>query len=322
MLLSLLYRSTMHEAQCGVSFFSLVVVGLQPRLLIDCTDVTRSNVTKALTSLTTFMLELPVHFGSQQTQSTRPINDLDFIMAACLSIAQSRPYKPGVIMISECNISSSSSQVCAFSCFDAIILHACSFHLPFQPMSASAIALAAADCSFSVIKPVSNARVFPLGCIPDPELMSFIARRSNGVMWVANLAVLGAVLITPDLFDSLDQLASRSHSLPEIQIILDAVSQRSSVFPQGRISELQHARPPPLSLQTSNPSLGGPGGVVASHTHQPRLLHKDAHSSNMQVSHISAASTIMRYLAFTPLCTSCGYLPKPASALFLEFSGE
>lgn len=170
---------------------------------------------------------------------------------------------------------------------------------PFQPMSASAIALAAADCSFSVIKPVSNARVFPFGCIPDVELMSFVARRSGGVMWVANLAVLGAVLITPDLFDSLDKLASRSHLLPEIQIILDAVSQRCSLFPQSRSSDPYHNQSPPMSLQTVSPSMGGPGGVASSHTHQPRLLHKDAHNSNMQV--------ICHVSAFT--CTLC-LMPK------------
>lgn len=116
MLLSLLYRSTMHEAQRGVSFFSLVVAGLQPRLLVDCTDVTRSNVKMALTSLAAYMLDLPSIFGSQP-QSSRPISDLDFLMSMCLSIAQSRPYKPGVIMISECNVSSSSSQVSFYASF-------------------------------------------------------------------------------------------------------------------------------------------------------------------------------------------------------------
>jgi hypothetical protein len=156
-------------------------------------------------------------------------------------------------------------------------------HIPVQPISASAIALAVADCSFSVIKPVTNARTFPFGCIPDENLMSFIARRSGGVMWVPNLAILGAVLITPDLFGSLDKLASRSHLLPEIQIILDAVSQRCSTFPQGRALETQHSSSTLLSLQTMHPSLGGPGGVVSSNINQPRLLHKDAQNSNMLV---------------------------------------
>jgi len=156
-------------------------------------------------------------------------------------------------------------------------------HLPFQPMSATAIALAVADCSFSVIQPVFTARDFPLGCIPDAELMSFIARRSGGVMWIANLAALGAVLITPEVFGALDKLASRSHSLPEIQIILDAVSQRCSFFPLGRISEPPHPRSPTSSLHTVNPSLGVALGVVAGHVNQPRLLHKDTHNTNMQV---------------------------------------
>jgi hypothetical protein len=141
-----------------------------------------------------------------------------------------------------------------------------------------------ADCSFSVIKPVfNNSRSLPLGCVPDDDLMSFIARRSGGVMWTANLAVLGAVLITPDLFGSLDQFASLSHSLPEIQIILDSVSQRRSFFPIGRSLEPQQLQATSSSLQTVHPSLGGAGGVTRSHLHQPRLLHKDAQSSNMQV---------------------------------------
>jgi hypothetical protein len=156
-------------------------------------------------------------------------------------------------------------------------------HAAPQPMSACAIALAVADCSFSVIKPVFPARIFPLGCIPDAELMSFIARRSGGVMWLADLALLGAVLITPDLFGSLDTLASRSHSVPEIRIILDAVSQRSSSFPQGRALESHQPRASPLSLETLSPSLGGAGGVRANQMQQPRLLHKDAQTSNMQV---------------------------------------
>ena len=109
MLLSLLYRSTSQESHCGVSYFSLVVVGLQPRLLVDCTEVTRSNVTKSLTSLAAHMGMLPSLLDSQQ--SSRAINDLDFFIATCLSIAQARPFKPGIIMITECNISSSCSQV-------------------------------------------------------------------------------------------------------------------------------------------------------------------------------------------------------------------
>ena len=159
----------------------------------------------------------------------------------------------------------------------------CDAHTAPQPMSACAIALAVADCSFTVIKPVFAARIFPLGCIPDAELMSFIARRSGGVMWLADLALLGAVLITPDLFASRDKLASRSHSVPEIRIILDAVSQRSSSFPQSRASESHQPRASPLSLETLNPSLGGAGGVRSNQMQQPRLLHKDAQTSNMQV---------------------------------------
>lgn len=174
-----------------------------------------------------------------------------------------------------------------------------------------------ADCSFCVIKPVMNARVFPLGCIPDAELMSFIARRSGGVMWFANLALLGAVLITPDLFDSLDKLASRSHSLPEIQIILDAVSQRCSVFPQGRASEIQHACSSHSSLQSVHPSLGGPGGVVTSQINQPRLLHKDAQTSNMQVHLLIYIQTSVLIVS---LCRfSFGFLLKPALASSPEF---
>jgi hypothetical protein len=188
-------------------------------------------------------------------------------------------------------------------------------------MSASAIALAAADCSFSVIKPVSSARVLPLGCIPDADLMSFIARRSGGVMWVANLAVLGAVKITPDLFDSLDKLASRSHLLPEIQIILDAVSQRRSFFPQSRTSEPRLTQLVPMSLETVNPCLGGPGGVVSSHTHQPRLLHKDAHNSNMLVIYHATAFIHFYCLTCTSYCFSFGFLPKPASDSSPEFLG-
>ncbi len=111
MLLSLLFRSTSQESHCGVSYFSLVVVGLQPRLLVDCTEVTRSNITKSLTSLAAHMEMLPSLLDSQQ--SSRPIHDLDFFIATCLSIAQARPFKPGIIMITECNISSSCNQVCA-----------------------------------------------------------------------------------------------------------------------------------------------------------------------------------------------------------------
>ncbi len=182
-------------------------------------------------------------------------------------------------------------------------------HTPVQPISASAIALAVADCSFSVIKPVTNARLFPLGCIPDAELMSFIARRSGGVMWLPNLAMLGAVLITPDLFGSLDKLASHSHLLPEIQLILDAVSQRCSAFPQGRSLEPQHPLSTPLSLQTIHPSLGGSGGVVSSHINQPRLLHKDAQNSNMLVCFVNIFKLLQFF--YSLCCFSFGYRPKP-----------
>jgi hypothetical protein len=279
MLLSLLHRSVLREARGDVSYFSLVAVGVHPRLLLDCSSVNRDSITKALTRLAAFMLEVPVLVDGQQPNPPRPICDLDSIMAACVSLAQSRPHKPGVIMVSECNISSSACQVCAS--FRA--LHFRSTHTTPQPMSACAVALAVVDCSFTVIKPVFAARVFPLGCIPDAELMSFIARRSGGVMWFADLALLGAVLITPDLFHSLDKLASQSHLVPEIQIILDAVSQRSSNFPQGRALQSPQPRTSSLSLETLNPSLGGAGGVLASQMIQPRLLHKDAQSSNMQV---------------------------------------
>ena len=190
-------------------------------------------------------------------------------------------------------------------------------------MSATAVALAVCDCSFSVIQPVSTARVFPLGCIPDADFMSFIARRSGGVMWVANLAALGAVLITPDVFGSLDKLASRSHSLPEIQIILDSVSQRCSFFPQGRILEPPHPRLPPLSLETVNPSLGVAGGAVAGHTNQPRLLHKDALNTNMQVCCYSLSTSIISNILFHYIhCWfSFGYLLKPALDLCPVCSG-
>jgi hypothetical protein len=145
--------------------------------------------------------------------------------------------------------------------------------------------------------------------------MSFIARRSGGVMWAANLAVLGAVLITPDLFDSLDKLAARSHLLPEIQIILDAVSQRCSAFPLGRASEPQHARSAPLSLETAHPSLGGAGGVVTRHINQPRLLHKDALSSNMQV----LPALLDLFVLRSSFHFSFGYLLKPALGSYPEF---
>jgi len=115
MLLSLLYRSTLHEAHRGVSYFSVVVVGLQPRLLVDCANVTRENITKALNSLAAHMREVPSLFHFQAGLLSRPMSDLDFILSICLSIAQSRPNKPGIIMITECNISSSTSQVILFS---------------------------------------------------------------------------------------------------------------------------------------------------------------------------------------------------------------
>jgi hypothetical protein len=111
MLLSLLYRSTMQETQSGVAYFSLLVTGLQPCLLVDCAKVTRSNVTQSLAALASHMVSVPSLLNAQQPPPVRPVSDLDFVMTACLSIAQSRQYKPGVIMISECNISSSSCQV-------------------------------------------------------------------------------------------------------------------------------------------------------------------------------------------------------------------
>ena len=117
MLLSLLYRSTLHEAPRGVSYFSVVIVGLQPRLLVECANVTHDNITKALTSLAAHMREVPSLFHSQAALISRPMSDLDHILSICLSIAQSRPYKPGIIMITECNISSSTSQVILFSLF-------------------------------------------------------------------------------------------------------------------------------------------------------------------------------------------------------------
>ncbi len=113
MLLSLLYRSTLHDARAVVPHFSLVAVGLHPRLLVDCSKVTQNNVTKALTCLAAYMLEIPALVDAPQPQPPRAISDLDSIMAACVSLAQSRPHKPGVILVSECNISSSASQVCA-----------------------------------------------------------------------------------------------------------------------------------------------------------------------------------------------------------------
>ena len=122
MLLSLLYRSTLHEAPRGVSYFSVVVVGMLPRLLVDCANVTRDNITKALTSLAAHLHEVPSVLHSQPSLHSRPMSDLDFVMSICLSIAQSRPYKPGVIMITECNISSSTGQVHLFSCHNSICL--------------------------------------------------------------------------------------------------------------------------------------------------------------------------------------------------------
>ena len=122
MLLSLLYRSALHDARGVVSYFSLVAVGVHPRLLLDCSKVTQNNVTKALTCLAAYMLEVPALVDAPQPQPPRAISDLDSIMATCVSLAQSRPYKPGVIMVSECNISSSASQVCAtyqIFCFSA-----------------------------------------------------------------------------------------------------------------------------------------------------------------------------------------------------------
>jgi hypothetical protein len=113
MLLSLLYRSAPQDFRAAVSHFSLVAVGLHPRLLLDCSNVTQSNVTTALTCLAAYMLELPALVDAPQPQPPRAISDLDSIMATCVALAQSRSYKPGVIMVSECNISSSASQVCA-----------------------------------------------------------------------------------------------------------------------------------------------------------------------------------------------------------------
>ena len=111
MLLSLLYRSTMQESQSGVAYFSLLVTGLHPCLLVDCAKVSRDNVTQSLAALASHMAAVPSLLNAPPPPPARPVSDLDFVMTACLSIAQSRQYKPGVIMISECNFSSSSCQV-------------------------------------------------------------------------------------------------------------------------------------------------------------------------------------------------------------------
>ena len=71
MLLSLLYRSALHDARGVVSYFSLVAVGVHPRLLLDCSKVTQNNVTKALTCLAAYMLEVPALVDAPQPQPPR-----------------------------------------------------------------------------------------------------------------------------------------------------------------------------------------------------------------------------------------------------------
>jgi hypothetical protein len=111
MLLSLLYRTTIREAHSCVSYFSVVVVGLQPRLLVDCIQVTQANITSALASLAEHILGMSSFAHAQQSRLSPVVSDLDFFISTCLCIAQSRPFKAGVIMITECNVSSAAGQV-------------------------------------------------------------------------------------------------------------------------------------------------------------------------------------------------------------------